>query len=112
MNLPLHSRRLGKHTRQVLRTRGPKQLLLALQINRQQIHVQDIKSVELGQTTFWTGWGLRVNVQGERIWNLSGYDCVVIRHKETTWVGTNEAETLLRFLKTKLPTPADLAGRS
>jgi hypothetical protein len=73
---------------------------------RKRIRYADIRAVEVGQTTFFDGWGIHPSTQGGWVWNIWGWDCVVIHHAGTTRVGTDDAENLAAFLRTKIPVPA------
>jgi hypothetical protein len=39
------------------------------------------------------------------VWNVWGWDCVVICHNGVIRVGTNDAENLAAFLRTKITSP-------
>ena len=52
------------------------------------------------------GFGLHWSVRGGWVWNIWGWDCVVVRHGSTTFVGTNDAENLAAFLRTKFAAPS------
>ena len=69
------------------------------------IRYADIQSVEVGRTLLLDGVGIHYSVRGGWVWNIWGRQCVVIHHTATTWLGTDDAENLARFLQTKL-TPA------
>jgi hypothetical protein len=67
------------------------------------IRYVDMESVEVGQTTFLDGWGIHASLRGGWVWNIAGWDCVVIHyHGEILRVGTDDAENLAQFLRTKL----------
>jgi hypothetical protein len=70
------------------------------------IRYTDIQAVEIGRTTLLDGWGIHLSLKGGWVWNISGWDCVVIRHGGSTRVGTDDAEHLAAFLKTKMPLAA------
>jgi hypothetical protein len=71
------------------------------------IRYEDMQGAELGRTTLLDGWGIHYSPRGGWVWNIWGRGCVVIRHGGgKTWVGTDDGENLLRFLQTKLPSPA------
>ena len=71
------------------------------------IRYADMRAVEPGRTTLLDGWGIHLSLRGGWVWNIWGWDCVVIHHDGKTWLGTDDAENLVRFLKTKLPVPDD-----
>lgn len=66
------------------------------------IPYREIERVEIGRTTFLDGWGIHWSWRGGWVWNIWGRDCVVIRHRGTTRVGTDDAENLASFLKTRI----------
>jgi hypothetical protein len=68
-----------------------------------QIRYADMQSLEVGKTTFLDGWGIHLSLKGGWVWNIWGWDCVVIRHIATTRVGTDDAENLAAFLRTRIP---------
>jgi hypothetical protein len=71
------------------------------------IRYDDMRGVEAGQTTVLDSWGVHYSPRGGWVWNIWGWDCVLIHHGGgKTWVGTDDPENLLRFLRTKLPSPA------
>jgi hypothetical protein len=71
------------------------------------IHYAEIKAVEIGRITLFDGWGIHLNLRGRWVWNLWARDCVVIRHGETTRVGTDDANNLAAFLKRRIAGAAD-----
>ena len=73
-----------------------------LPLFRRTIRYEDISEVEIGRTTIMDGWGIHMSLRGGWVWNLWGRDCVVIRHKGTLRVGTDDAQNLAEFLKGKL----------
>jgi hypothetical protein len=83
-----------------------------LPLFRKLIRYEHMRAVERERTTAMEGWGVRFRLSGEQIWNIWGRDCVAIRHGETTLVGTDDADGLLRFLKTRLPAAAPPGGRA
>jgi hypothetical protein len=81
-----------------------------LPLFRKRICYADIRSVEPGRTLLSDGWGIHYSVRGGWVWNLWGRQCVVIRHTATTRVGTDDADNLARFLRSKLaPVPEPVA---
>lgn len=62
----------------------------------------DMRSVEVGRTLLLDGWGIHYSVRGGWVWNLWGRRCVVIHNNGTIRVGTDDAENLVRFLKSRL----------
>ncbi|NBR06066.1 MAG: hypothetical protein EBT92_09880 [Planctomycetes bacterium] len=70
--------------------------------NRKLIYKNIIK-VEIGRTLFLDGWGIHYSIRGGWVWNIWGRDCVVVYcKKEILRIGTNDAEQLSAFLKTKI----------
>jgi hypothetical protein len=76
-----------------------------LPLFQKRIPYADIRAVEIGRTTLLDGFGLHWSVRGGWVWNIWGWDCVVVRHGSTTFVGTNDAENLAAFLRTKFAAP-------
>ena len=62
------------------------------------IRYEDITAIEDGRTTWRDGWGIHISLKGGWVWNLWGFDCVVIHHRGTTRVGTDDPEGLAKFL--------------
>jgi hypothetical protein len=73
-----------------------------LPLFRKMIRYEDIRQVEVGRTTLLDGWGIHMSLQGGWVWNIWGRDCVVVHHQGITRIGTDEAENLAQFLKTKI----------
>lgn len=64
---------------------------------------RDIRAVEPGRTTILDGWGIHLSPRGGWVWNIWGYDCVVIRlDRGTLRLGTDEPEALVEFLREKM----------
>jgi hypothetical protein len=71
-----------------------------LPLFRRRIWYDDIREVERGRTTFLDGWGIHLSLRGGWVWNIWGYDCVILRLKRGTLrVGTDDPEGLTEFLK-------------
>jgi hypothetical protein len=86
-----------------------------LPLFRKRILYNDIPEVETGRTTILDGWGIHWNPWGGLVWNISGFDCVVIRMKRSTVrVGTDDANGLVAFLRSRIGTqePAGAVRRS
>lgn len=77
-----------------------------LPLFRKRIRYADIQAVEIGRTTLLDGWGIHLSLKGGWVWNIWGRDCVVIRHRGTTRVGTDDAEKLAAFLRARITTTA------
>jgi hypothetical protein len=73
-----------------------------LPLFRKQIRYEDMRAVEVGRTTLLDGWGIHISPRAGWVWNIAGWDCVVILHGGKTWVGTDDAENLAGFLKAKI----------
>ena len=70
---------------------------------RKRIWYDDIREVETGRTTFLDGWGIHWSPWGGWVWNIRGWECVVIRLKRGTLrVGTDDPHGLAEFLKTRI----------
>ncbi len=71
---------------------------------RRRIPYEDIIEVEAGRTTFLDGWGIHWSPWGGWVWNVWGYDCVVLRLKGGKLkIGTDDAEALAAFVKHRIP---------
>jgi hypothetical protein len=77
-----------------------------LPLFRTHIRYADIRAVEVGKTTLLDGLGIHWSIRGGWVWNIWGLDCVIVRHGGTTFVGTDDAENLAAFLRTKMPVAA------
>ena len=65
------------------------------------IPYSEITGAEHSQSTFLAGWGIHYTRKGW-LWNIGGYDCVVIQLKQKSiLIGTDDAEGLIRFLNAK-----------
>lgn len=72
---------------------------------------EDILSAEVGRTTILDGWGIHLSFRGGWVWNLWGRDCVVLKlRKGTLRVGTDDAENLAAFVKSRLMTEDEEGG--
>ncbi len=70
---------------------------------RMHIPYEDILEVETGRTTFLEGWGIHWSPWGGWVWNIWGYDCVVLRLKRGKLkIGTDDAEGLAGFVKSHI----------
>ena len=70
---------------------------------RRSVRYEDIQGVEIGKTTILDGWGIHLSLRGGWVWNIWGWDCVVVHLKNGTLrIGTNDAPNLWRFLETKI----------
>ena len=66
------------------------------------IRYEAMTTAKVGRTTLLDGWGIHKSFRGGWVWNLWGYDCVVIEHGGKTHVGTDDAEALAEFLNQKI----------
>lgn len=77
---------------------------------RRRIRYEDILSAETGRTVFLEGWGIHLSPRGGWVWNIWGYDCVVLRlRRGTLRIGTDDPEGLAAFLKARV---AGMSGES
>lgn len=86
-----------------------------LPLFRKRIWYDGICEVKTGRTNLSDGWGIHWNPWGGWVWNISGFDCVVIRMKRgTIRVGTDDPDGLVVFLRSRIATqePAGSARRS
>ena len=74
-----------------------------LPLFRKQIRYDEIRDVAIGKTMLIEGWGIHMSLlRRGMVWNIWGRDCVVIDHHDILRLGTNDAEGLLAFLKSKI----------
>ncbi len=67
------------------------------------VRYEDIQRVEIGRTTILDGWGIHWSPWHGWIWNLWGWDCVLIqRHRGVLRVGSDDTQNLAEFLKGKM----------
>lgn len=71
---------------------------------RRTVKYADIGSVEIGRTLLLDGWGIHLSIRGGWVWNLWGRTCVVVHFKNggTLRIGTDDAERLVEFLRSKV----------
>lgn len=71
---------------------------------RRTVRYADIGSVEVGRTLLLDGWGIHLSIRGGWVWNLWGRTCVVVSFKDggTLRIGTDDAENLVEFLRSKV----------
>ena len=70
---------------------------------RRAVLYDDIVSVEPGRTTLLDGWGIHYSLRGGWVWNLWGFDCVVIHMRSgKMYLGSDEAEELCTFLQQRI----------
>ena len=74
-----------------------------LPLFRRSIRYDDIVSAEIGRTTILDGWGIHWSLRGGWVWNIWGWDCVVLQlRKGILIVGTDDAENLAEFLESRI----------
>jgi len=70
---------------------------------RRRILYDDILEVATGKTTFLEGWGIHWSPWGGWVWNIWGYDCIVLRLKRGKLkIGTDDVEGLVAFLRGRI----------
>ena len=70
---------------------------------QQKIPYDDVTAVDLGRTTLLDGWGIHLSLRGGWVWNIWGWECVVIhRRRGVVRVGSDDAENLAGFLKCRI----------
>ena len=75
-----------------------------LPVFRTRILYADISSVELGRSSWIDGWGIHWIPGRGYTYNLWGFECAKLEVRgRTVRIGTDDAQNLIAFLKTKLP---------
>jgi hypothetical protein len=75
-----------------------------LPVFRTRIPYADIASVELGNSSWIDGWGIHWIPGRGYTYNLWGFACAKLEVRgRTVRIGTDDAESLIAFLRTKLP---------
>jgi len=71
---------------------------------RRTMRYADIGSVEVGLTLLLDSWGIHLSIRGGWVWNLWGRTCVVVHFKDggTLRIGTDDADNLVEFLRSKI----------
>ena len=70
---------------------------------RKRIWYEDILDAEKQRTTLFDGWGIHLSLRGGWVWNIWGYDCVLVRlNRGKIWIGTDDPDGLLQFLKNRI----------
>jgi hypothetical protein len=63
----------------------------------------EIVSVDTGRTTVLDGWGIHYSLKGGWVWNLWGYDCVVVTlNGGRLFIGTDDPHGLAEFLRERV----------
>jgi hypothetical protein len=76
-----------------------------LPLMKTSIWYADIQRIEVGRTMILDGWGIHWNPWHGRVWNLWGRDCVIIHRQQGVFrVGSDDAENLAEFLKSRTGT--------
>lgn len=80
---------------------------------RRAVRYADIGSVEVGRTLLIDGWGIHYSLRGGWVWNLWGRECVVVHFRDggTLRIGTDDAEQLAAFVRSRLTEPEAGRGR-
>lgn len=68
------------------------------------VRYEDIDKAEVGQTMILDGWGIHMSLRGGWVWNIWGWDCLVVQQKNgrVLRIGTDDAENLARFVQSKI----------
>ena len=71
---------------------------------RRIVRYADIDEVEVGRTLLLDGWGIHYSIRGGWVWNLWGWDCVVVHltNGGVLRIGTDDASNLACFLEGKI----------
>jgi hypothetical protein len=71
----------------------------------------EVESAEAGRTSCIDGWGIHWIPGRGTTFNLWGFDCVVLRVKgKVVRIGTDDAEALAQFIRTKIPVTPSTEG--
>ncbi len=74
-----------------------------LPLFRKSIPYREITQVELGKTSVVDGWGIHFVPGRGWTYNLWGFDCAVVHlDKRVIRIGSDDAEHLVEFLKSKM----------
>jgi hypothetical protein len=74
-----------------------------LPVFRRRIPYSQITGAEAGRSSFLDGWGVHWGPGRGWIYNLYGFDCVVVRlGKKTLRIGTDDMAGLVAFLNSKI----------
>ncbi len=80
-----------------------------LPIFRRTVRYDIIERVEVSRTSLLDGWGIHLSLRGGWVWNLWGYDCVLLHLKGgKLWLGTNDAPKLAAFLAGRINPEGDV----
>ena len=67
------------------------------------IFYEDIIDFEKDRTTLLDGWGIHLSLRGGWVWNIWGFDCVVLSlNRGILRVGTDDPDGLIEFLKARI----------
>lgn len=75
-----------------------------LPIFHRQVDYKKIKTVSQSRTTLLDGWGIHLSLGGGWVWNLWGFDCVLIEFQNggRLKLGTDDPQGLCQFLKSMI----------
>jgi hypothetical protein len=74
-----------------------------LPLFQRRIRYDDMTGVDLGRTPIMDGWGIHWKPWGGWIWSLASGPCVIIRRRRgVIRVGTDDAERLAEFLRSRI----------
>lgn len=75
-----------------------------LPLFRRSVVYDRLVSVHVGRTNLIDGWGIHKSLKGGWVWNLWGFDCVVLElDNGTLRIGTDAPQPLANFLHTRMP---------
>jgi hypothetical protein len=82
-----------------------------LPLFRKRVRYDDIVSVERGRITMLDGWGIHWNPRSGWVWNIWGWDCLVLETcRGKLKLGTDDPEGLLALVRAKAPEAAAAEG--
>jgi hypothetical protein len=74
-----------------------------LPLLRRRVRYADIASVAVGRTTLLDGFGIHWGLRGGWVWNVWGFDCVVLQLPHSKWlIGSDDAANLAAFLRQRV----------
>ena len=80
-----------------------------LPLFQRKVPFQDITAIEAGKTNWLDGWGVHASLKGGWVWNLWGFDCLVLHLSQgrTLRIGTDDVAGLQTYLQEKLAKSAN-----